>query len=36
VELFAGTEARPPVDEFDQFATQATKVFLAAYGLPAP
>ncbi|MEU4604912.1 TetR/AcrR family transcriptional regulator [Kribbella sp. NPDC023972] len=30
--MFAGTEARPPVDEFDQLATQATEVFLAAYG----
>ena len=31
--MFAGTEARPPADEFDKLADQATEVFLAAYGL---
>jgi TetR/AcrR family transcriptional repressor of mexJK operon len=31
--MFAGTEARPPAEEFDQLANEATEVFLAAYGL---
>ncbi|MGW1341073.1 TetR/AcrR family transcriptional regulator [Kribbella sp. NPDC002412] len=34
--MFAGTEARPPADEFDKLADQATEVFLAAYGLESP
>ena len=34
--MFAGTEARPPVDEFERLADQATEVFLAAYGLGSP
>ncbi|WP_433164334.1 TetR/AcrR family transcriptional regulator [Kribbella sp. CA-247076] len=34
--MFAGTEARPPADEFEKLADQATEVFLAAYGLDSP
>ncbi|TDD23927.1 TetR/AcrR family transcriptional regulator [Kribbella turkmenica] len=34
--MFAGTEARPPADEFEKLADQATEVFLAAYGLGSP